>query len=371
MPAQLEMPMQKVRTEPRDPPPAGSAPAPALRWVDPLQVPDWDQRVARLPGATVFHSRGWIEVLQTTYGHRPAYLCLEQGDQWLACLPLAEVCSPFTGRRAVSLPFTDLCPCLRTELAAARALWPGLTRRAREVGWQHVELRSAEVVPPGTPPSLEFLGHVLDLRPGPDALRAQMDSAARRSLRKALDSNLRADIATDPAAMADYYRLHCRTRKRHGLPPQPWRFFQHLQRCLVDRGQGFVVRVRKDQAVVAAAVFLHFGNHAFYKFGASDLSAQEFRPNNLAMWAGMRYCCERGFQQLHLGRTSLWNEGLRRFKSGLGAREERIPIFCWSARTDRFLPREDKAKGWHTVMFRLLPLPLLRLAGELLYPHMD
>lgn len=369
--AQLETPMQNPETEPRDPAPAGASPVPAFRWIDPLQVPDWDRRVARFPGATVFHSRGWIRVLHDTYGHRPCYLCLEQAGQWLACLPLAEVRSPLTGRRAVSLPFTDLCPCLHTDSTAARALWSALTRRARQLGWRRVELRSAEVVPPNTPPSLEFLGHCLDLRPGPDTLRAHMDSAARRSLRKALDSGLQTDIATDPAAMADYYRLHCLTRKRHGLPPQPWRFFQNLQRCLVENGQGFIVRVRQDQTPIAAAVFLHSGHHAFYKFGASDLSAQEFRPNNLAMWTGIRHLCEQGFHRLHLGRTSLWNEGLRRFKAGLGAQEDRIAVYCWNPSANRFVPRQDQAGGWHTAIFRRLPLPVLRLAGRFLYPHLD
>jgi len=349
----------------------GSEAGLSVRRVDPLALPDWDQRVARFSGATVFHSRGWCHVLHDTYGHRPHYLVLEQAGQWQACLPLMEVSSRVTGRRAVSLPFTDFCACLAQSEAAARALWPALPPLAREHGWKRLELRNREVVPPETPPSVEFFGHTLDLRASREDLQLRMEGSARRSLRKALHSGLKTELATDLDAMAAYYQLHCLTRKRHGLPPQPWRFFQNLQRHLLGPGRGFVVLVRKDQTVIAGAVFLHFSSQAVYKFGASDLSAQELRPNNLAMWTGMSYYCEHGFQQLHLGRTSLWNEGLRRFKLSLGAQEERIPVFCWSRRHERFVPGHDRAEGWHTVIFRHLPPKLLRWAGQVLYPHMD
>jgi hypothetical protein len=356
-----------------EPPPKGEpALTDAVRVCDPREDPDWDAQVARFPEATIFHTRAWCRVLADSYGHRPVYLLLRNNEPtWDACLPVLEVRSPLTGRRGVSLPFTDFCPCLYRNPAHGPALLAALLRQARLRNWRHAELRQPGPVIPISRPSLQYLAHTVDLSGGPEAMRARMDSAARRNLRKAETSGLRVEIATTEAALADYYKLHCLTRRRHGLPPQPWRFFQNIARHLLQNDLGMVVLVRKDQTVVAGAVFLHFGRQAVYKFGASDLAAQQWRPNNLAMWTAMRYYALRDFSRLHLGRTSVANEGLRRFKTGLGGREEPLPVLCLESATGRTIPKSDRTEGFHTMIFRRLPLPCLRWAGQVLYPHMD
>ncbi|GIX49832.1 MAG: hypothetical protein KatS3mg132_026 [Limisphaera sp.] len=364
MPVQFEQRPASVQ-------PGTPGPTPELRVVNPLADPDWETRLSVFPEAGVFHTRAWCRVLHDTYGHPPVYLWLQSGDQPLACLPLMEVRNRWTGRRGVGLPFTDFCECLRTDPLAPARLVPAALELARNRKWRYVELRQPGFAPVDTEPSLHFHAHTVDLTGGPEAMRARMDSAARRNLRKAETSGLRVEIATSATAMADYYQLHCLTRRRHGLPPQPWRFFENIERCLLREDLGMVVLVRKDQTVVAGAVFLHYGRQAVYKFGASDMSAQQWRPNNLAMWTAMRYYSLRDFARLHLGRTSVGNEGLRRFKTGLGGREEPLPVYCLHPVTGRSLPRADRTEGLHTMIFRRLPLACLRWAGRVLYPLMD
>ena len=89
------------------------------------------------------------------------------------------------------------------------------------------------------------------------------------------------------------------------------------------------------------------------------------------MWNAIKRYAEHGFARLHLGRTSLANEGLRRFKLGLGAREERIEYYKYDFLEESFVRDTDRAEGWFNRVFRLLPSPLLRLAGSLLYPHLS
>jgi len=125
------------------------------------------------------------------------------------------------------------------------------------------------------------------------------------------------------------------------------------------------------QTPVAAAVFFHHGNQAYYKFGASDYRFQQFRPNNLVMWSAMKRYASRGCLSLHLGRTSLANEGLRRFKLSLGAREERLNYYKYDLRRERFVTEPDRAESWANYVFRCFPLGLLRLAGRALYPHLS
>jgi hypothetical protein len=168
-----------------------------------------------------------------------------------------------------------------------------------------------------------------------------------------------------------FYRLHCGTRRRHGLPPQPFRFFANIQKLMLQAGLGFIATAWQDDKPVAAAVFLHQSRQALYKFGASDPAFQQLRPNNLVMWEGIRQCAARGCASLHLGRTSLGNEGLRRFKLGFGTREHQIKCCKYDFRQERFVSDVDRAEGWFNRFFAILPPPLLRLAGRLIYPHLS
>ncbi len=82
------------------------------------------------------------------------------------------------------------------------------------------------------------------------------------------------------------------------------------------------------------------------------------------MWEGMKWCARQGCASLHLGRTSLANEGLRRFKSGWGAQESKIDYFNYDLRRDAFVVDSDRANGWYNRMFGILPCIFSRLLGN-------
>lgn len=339
--------------------------------LNPLEIEGWDDLVSDFASATPFHTKGWLAVLRSTYGHTPRYLCQFIGRRLRTCLPIAEVNSPLTGRRGVSLPFTDDCPALLDDDMAGSALWNAALDLGRARRWKCFECRSSGIVPLGTTPSLEFYQHTLDLRPGEPSLLVQLEPSVRRALRKGQASGLKVELSSEPSAVADYYGLHCLTRQRQGLPPQPWRFFESVGRHLIATGQGMVVTARHEGRAVASALFLHFGERAIYKYGASDLVAQRLRPNNLVMWEAIRYYAARECRTFDFGRTSLANEGLRRFKRGFGAKEEKLAYFRYNLLRERFVAGKDRANTVCNAFFRRLPLPMLQLAGRLLYPHLS
>jgi hypothetical protein len=85
-----------------------TAVAEALVPVDPLQHPGWDALLSSREDCSFFQSSAWARVLHDTYGHRPLYLCRISNSRLEALLPLMEVSSWCTGKRGVSLPFTDI-----------------------------------------------------------------------------------------------------------------------------------------------------------------------------------------------------------------------------------------------------------------------
>jgi lipid II:glycine glycyltransferase (peptidoglycan interpeptide bridge formation enzyme) len=117
-------------------------------------------------------------------------------------------------------------------------------------------------------------------------------------------------------------------------------------------------------------VFFHHRREAVFKFGASDYSFQRLRPNNLVIWEAIGHYASNGFTILHLGRTSLANTGLRRFKRGFGGDEELIEYYKYDLRKQSFVCDFDYSEGPVSRVFRWLTLPALRMSGRLLYPHL-
>jgi len=315
-----------------------------VRVADPVQQPGWNDALTQNPRAWIFHTAEWSQVLRDSYHHRPFYFCVGDRGSAGGFLPVMEASGVFGRLKGVSLPFTDLCPLLASETDAAR-LWEAAVAHGKQRGWRTLELRSACSPCPGASPSLQFYTHSIPLQGGTDKIFARLESSVRRGIRKAGNSGLKVHFSAAPEAMCDFFELHCRTRRKHGVPPQPYRFFENITRHLLDRGFGVVALGYFQSKPIAAAVFLQFGTNAIYKFGASDASFQHLRPNNLVLWEGVRHFAEKGCVQLHLGRTSLGNAGLRRFKLGFGAEEALSEYYLYSIRSGRFLRDEDRSEG--------------------------
>jgi lipid II:glycine glycyltransferase (peptidoglycan interpeptide bridge formation enzyme) len=206
---------------------------------------------------------------------------------------------------------------------------------------------------------------------GQEALFKSFSGTVRRGIRKAARGGVRVEFSNCFDSARTFYALHCLTRRRHGLPPQPLRFFENIARYVPAQSQGFVATALWEDRLLASAVFFHHNREAFYKFAASDYDFQRLRPNNILLWEAIKRYADNGFDTLYLGRTSLANEGLRRFKLSFGAREERIQYCKFDFVKETFVKQIDHNASWFNCLFRWMPLPALRLAGEMLYPHLS
>ncbi len=310
-------------------------------------------------------------MLQDTYGHRPFYFCRLAEGQLKELLPVMEVSSSWTGRRGVSLPFTDFCTKLKAEDGDGGQLHKLALEKGRERDWRYLECKSNHREWQGSSPAHVFYGHVIDLQGGEQSILKGFRGATRRNLGTAAAAGLQVKFGNSLESMRTFYSLHNLTRRRHGLPPQRFRFFENIARHVLHPGYGFIVTAHSANKPVAAAVYFHQRRQAIFKFGASDYTFQHLRPNNLVMWEAIKRYAADGYTSLHLGRTSLANEGLRRYKLGFGAREERIEDCRYDLRKRAFTAESQAAKDKSSRLLRCLPLPILRLIGRLLYPHLS
>lgn len=339
--------------------------------VDPRSDESWDRLVLSHPHSTIFQTRAWANVLCQTYHHKPFYLRISEQDDPVALIPLMEVASPITGRRGVSLPFTDFCDPLLFGGDRSSLVFDALSELAHRRKWKYFELRGGRICQTSAKPAVTFYGHELDLRAGTEELFARFASSVRGAIRKAERSNLTVQIARNMEAMMQFYRLHGQSRRRHGLPPQPVSFFRNIHEELIKSGHGFVVVAKNSARTIASAVFFQLGKKASYKFGASDERFHSLRANNLVIWEAIKSLAQNGVEVLHFGRTSMENLGLRKFKLAWGTAEEMIECFRFDLAADEWVTARSRLVGFHNEIFRRLPLAVNRMAGALIYPHLD
>lgn len=341
-----------------------------LEIVNPLEIPNWDDLILATGNASVFHSSSWARVLHEAYGYKPVYFTSFENGRISSLMPFMEVRSWLTGKRGVSLPFTDFCDSVARTEEIFREAVDAARKHGREMGWKTLEWRGSGGCFGNRSPSSAYYTHTIDLADGQEKVFAKFKSNIRRNINKAMREKVRLDIDDSPESIAQYYRLHCGTRKDHGLPPQPFSFFKKIFEHVIRGGRGFTVLAYLEDACIAGAIFFCFGNNAVYKFGASDKRHQHLRPNNLVMWEAIRECMRRGVQSLSLGRTETGNEGLLQFKRGWSPKEEKVHYHKYDLNKDKFQSGFMSVKGFHNRIFELTPIPVLRFLGSAIYRHL-
>ena len=337
----------------------------AARRFNPLENPHWDALLASRPDFSFFHGAAWLKVLADSYAFAPEFF-----SAGAAVLPLMETNSWLTGRKGIALPFTDECGALGADTKSFGEMFAAAVAFGKSRGWKSIELRGGKnLFGAEVPASVSFYGHDLNLVADENLLFEKMDGAVRRAVRKAEKDGVTVEISPSLAAMKIFYDLQCLTRRRHGLPPQPWSFFLNIHRHVLSQNLGMVAVADHGGKKIAASVYFFLGGRAIYKYGASDFAQQHLRGSNLVMWAAMKWLAANGAKTLDLGKTSLANEGLRRFKLNLGAQERAVEYVKFDLRREIFVTEPDGVSGWHNRVFAAMPLWASRLAGGFLYRH--
>lgn len=304
-----------------------------------------------------------------TYQYRPMYIVRESGGKLQGLLPIMEVDSWMSGRRGIALPFTDDSEPWCSNRDVFHSLFQSALEIGAARGWKYFECRGGKNLLEDAPASLAFYGHAIQIVPDEKCQFAGLESSVRRAIRKSEKEGVSVEISQSLDAVRGFYALQCRTRKKHGLPPQPFAFFRNIHQHVLSVDKGIVITARYQGRPIAASVYFHFGQHAIYKYGASDESVQHLRGNNIVMWEAVNWCRRKGIKRLDLGRTSVANTGLRKFKVGWRAEEYPIEYWKYDMQSRRFVTDTDRALGWHNRVFRMMPIPLSRAIGVLMYRH--
>jgi CelD/BcsL family acetyltransferase involved in cellulose biosynthesis len=318
----------------------------------------------------VFHTTGWLEALQRTYGYEPVALTTSPpGSNLENAIAFCRVRSWVTGRRLVSLPFSDHCdPLAGTEDLAT--LTEALLVEQRERGWRYIELRPSRATPPqaGFGESDTFFLHLLDLRPGPEALLAAFHKdSVQRKIRRAEREGLNCEEGRSEELLRRFYRLLVMTRRRHQLPPQPFDWFRNLTACCRE---SLNVRIASHRdRPVAGMITLQHRHTVVYKYGASDAAFHALGGMHLLFWKAITAACAAGHVTFDFGRSDPDQSGLLTFKDRWGA--TRLPVSYWRCPASRTAagPLRKWIDSCASRAFFHAPDGIRVAAGTLLYKH--
>ena len=162
----------------------------AVYQVDPYRDPRWAAFLQGHPLASVFHTPGWLEALRRTYGYEAvAYTTTPPGIELTNGIVVCRVYSPITGRRLVSLPFSDHCEPLVERAEDFASLIHSLELDRISERWKYLELRprTALAVPPrGLEPAQTYYFHCADLTPASeDIFRRLHKNSTQQPIRRA------------------------------------------------------------------------------------------------------------------------------------------------------------------------------------------
>jgi hypothetical protein len=102
-----------------------------------------DARIAQEMKQTLYYTSAWLDLITEIYGYSPISLTSTNASgQVTGFLPLCFIQSPVTGRRLVSLPFSDHCPLLAADEVSAKDLVDQAILIAQEKKVRYLELRT-------------------------------------------------------------------------------------------------------------------------------------------------------------------------------------------------------------------------------------
>ena len=297
---------------------------PVVYRFDPLIDSRWDIFLAKHARASLFHSSPWLKALQQTYGYSATgFTTSAPGQELESAIVFCRVESWLTGRRLVSLPFSDHCEPLVDRPEDLAAIVACLEEELRTKKWNYAEIRSLSES--AIPSSLcltrtQYSFHEIDLQPPLAAIFASFHKdSIQRKIRRAEREKLCYDEGTSDKLLDEFYQLLTTTRRRHHVPPQSKAWFKNLRACFKD---DFKIRIaRKDGKALATMLTLRHKDALVYKYGGSDVDHNNLGPMHLLYWMAIQDAKALGLRYFDLGRTDAGQSGLITFKNRWGAKQ--------------------------------------------------
>ncbi len=337
----------------------------------------WDTFVRNHPHGSLYHTSAWHKAIEDSYGYKTWYWVLPGSDGNIrSAMPVVNLRNLFLGQRNACYPFSDYCDPLVTNREDLLALVDCLAETP-----EPFEIRTNHLLWPieGASTDNSFFNYSIPLQEKPEVIYSRLHpSCIQRKIRKSVKSGVKIREGNGLVDLRQFYRLHLLTRKRLGLPSQPFLFFRKLWENFGDSGEMKLLFAEHEGKKIGCLILIGYrgdaassggGDVLYYKYGASDSRYFDLGFNPALFWEAVLLATDQGYSCLDLGRASGTNEvSLGIFKEHLGA--EKKPLLYYS--TLKAYSDSGKSGGASLAgkFLKLAPCWVSGLAGRMFYRYL-
>ena len=339
-----------------------------IEIVDHIPEEIWLTLMEKDENASFFHHPVWLNAITSSYRYKlMTFLVQDDAGQILGGLPVFYIDSVITGKRAISIPFSDYFAPLVASPQATTYLVDALERYRVTNNIPHLCIRHQLPQHQAILEDKRYVLHKLVLQSDPSLVFGTFAKKFRQYPRKAERDGLHVVSTNQKKDIDIFYSLHLKNRQKLGVPVQPKRFFDLIWENVISQGLGHIILVSNDTKVISGAILLYYGSKIMIKYSASDPLYLHERCHYYTFWKSIEWACLNGFSEMDFGRTDIVDDGLRSFKSGWGT-EESLLVYSYIGT----IPQDSiSGMGANIVglIIRRSPEFVARGIGQLLYKH--
>jgi CelD/BcsL family acetyltransferase involved in cellulose biosynthesis len=284
------------------------------RSISPARDHEWGAFVAAHPDATVFHTAGWTNAVETVFGYDSSHVWLTDRSGAVRAIVPGFVVRDGLGRSVLN-PFCEygfpLIDETTPDVAVLSALRDGPTRILKGADWSDVSgyntagyggVRTGSVIR-------------LTLDRSFDTLRKSVfDGDVRRCVRTARD----AGVCVVDGGIEEFYPLYLATMRRLGSPQFPERFFARL---VDELGDAVTIRLAERAGKpIAGVLSFEWGGTTTVWAPVSRRAYWGHRPNHLLYADAIERACVAGRSTVDFGRSRR-GSSVHEFKAQFGGIE--------------------------------------------------
>lgn len=340
---------------------------------NPRSREEWESYVYRHPEGHLRHLPQWKEVLEDTFHYQPFYLfARNENDELCGILSLFQVKGLLTGKRLVSLPFSNTCGPIADSDYIAGKLVDEAKRLCHELKCSYLELRMKRLLDTDFEVNHYFSTYVLELSGVNDEVWGKLD---KKGVRWAIKKAQRDEITVREAnSMEDvayfFHKLNEKHKRDLGVPVHPFKLFQAIYRRMGKYTSLYFGEL--NGKIIGGIIVLKYKDTNLYYCGAWDNGYLKYHPNSLLLWRAIEKGCEEGYRYFDFGKTSTDNVGLSHFKKDWGSERNQLYFHYYpKAPKSLWLNREGAMWRIITTVWKRLPVPLATCLSKFAFKQLE
>lgn len=335
---------------------------------------EWSGFINLHPYSSIYHTLEWKQILEKTYKYKPYYLLAKNNqDEITGILPLLKVDSFIFGNRLVSLPFSYCGGIISNNNSTTTELIDYTISKTIEHHMSYLELKQGisyldniKLVK-----SDNNITSILHLSKNKEDIWNNIKKDKKRGIKKAKKKGLVVREMSNKKELEDFYTMVLETRKRQGVPPYPFSFFENMYKYMKNNLKIFFSYY--NDSPIACGIFQLHKDNMLYGYGMTrkEKTVLQLYPMNLLIWEAIEWAYENDYKTFDFGITPKKHESLLYFKSSWGTENITIPYYYYLNNVNHppdFDPTSPKYKLM-TNIWKKIPITVAKNFGPYLLRH--